>query len=123
MYMFSTIQGELAHVLLSRSAVYANWNAIDRAFDVFEVSDDQGGKIRRHFRGGGELYGVLISGPGRIRYDFVVGDRDLAFVRDRGDVKRRLVLRFVERGKRPARISGFKLRRCIFAAVVVFAEI
>ena len=121
--VFRRLEREFAHLFLARRAVDADRNAVDRAFDVFEVAHDQRRQIRRHLRRGRELHSVLVARSGRVGHDFVVGDRDLSFVGDGGDVERRFVVGLVKRGEGAPRVGGFKLRGGVLASLIVFAQI
>src|SRR5208283_905214 len=100
-----------------------NRNAISFAFDVFEMSYDQGGQIGRHFGRGGETHGVFVAGAGCVGRNFLVRDRHHAFVGNGGDVERRFVIGLVKRGEGAAGVGGFKLRGRVLAALVVFSQV
>ena len=117
------LQRKPAHLFLPWSAVHADGNAIGLTLDVLEVADHQRREIRRHLRGRGECHRVRVPGTGCIGNDLLVRDRDQTLPSDSGDVERGLVVRFVKRREGASRVGGFKLRRGILAAVIVFSQI
>ena len=66
---------------------------------------------------------MLVARSGRVGDDFVVRDRNLAFVGNRRDVEGRLVVGLVERREGAPRVGRLELRGGVLAPLIVFAQI
>src|SRR4029077_14633742 len=95
--MLLRLQRELAHLLLSRSAINANGDTIGRPFEVFKITYHQRGQIRRHFRRRGETYGVLVfTRTRRVGNYFRIGNRHISLLGYGGNVKSGFVVRLIK---------------------------